>query len=253
MKVFISYRNTVNNGKFENYDLISDLIAEIKRMNPRCQCITVPPQAFPHGTLFSPYDIADFVYTTFILMDDCDKFYILDKDYFYEDGEMTSIWTEVECCIWSYYSRTGLFNRHKRKDDYYTIASNANDMFSFRRTNLIQLSEYQRFLLRRCVLDFDRTSRIDSSAPYLKKRRKLIVVCDQCKKCFLLSRKEIQKEGKGMYQCACGNIIDFHVEKEHIICSQDKHSHKNKTINIFDAIDLLYQDNLEYPEIQLKQ
>lgn len=252
MKVFVSYRNIVNNGRYENYELLSELIKVIEHEHPGCKCVTVHPDAFPHGTLFSPFDVADFVNTTFLLMDDCDKFYILDKDYFEEDGTLTSIWTEVEFCIWSYYSRTGVFNKNKRKDAYYTIASFSEDGFSFRHSNLIQLTKFQQFLLRRCSLDFDRTSRVNSAVPYLKKRRNLLVVCDQCKKCSWLSRKEAQKAGKGMHQCVCGNSMYFFVEKEHIICRQEKHSHKNKTVNIFEIIDMLFQKDLDYPEISFE-
>lgn len=249
LKVFISYRNTILNGKYVNYNLVSELAEEIQGQHLNYHCITVGAETLPRGTLFSPYDIAEFIYKTFLLIDDCDKFCILDKDYFYENGEMTSIWTEAECCIWSYYERKGFLNKHKNKDRYYIIASLADGGFQFRHAELLQLTDYQNFLLRRCALDFDRTSRVDYSVPYLKRGKKLIVVCDHCKECYLVEKQAIPKMEQQTYRCACGNIMDFQVEKKHFVCRQSMHSDEEKKINIFDAIALLYEKESKYTEI----
>lgn len=251
-KVFISYRNIKRNGTYENYQLLLKLKSALETQNYKCQFI--PPEKIPGGTIFSPYDIADFLQLTFTLMDDCDKFIILDQDYFYENGELTSIWTEAEYCIWSYYSRRKEFlNRYKTKDCFYTHAKPSNNEFLFYQSPLYDLSKAQRTLLRICSLDFDHTSLVNYSSPYRRTSKYLMTICTNCQKIYTVEAKKLKKMREASAVCSCGNVFQFGIDKGYYVCSQTASSALPKGISIFDALELLFEKRPVHELLELAE
>ncbi len=59
-KFFVSYRNTMTDGTYKNFDLLLQLVSELKSKNPLYEFSFLPPERIPRGTLFSPYDMAAF-------------------------------------------------------------------------------------------------------------------------------------------------------------------------------------------------
>lgn len=252
--IFISYRNTVVDGKYVNYRLLLTLTSILKEQYPTYEFIFLPPEMIRQGTLFSPYDIAKFIWETFMLLDSCDKFVILDKDYFNECGELTSIWTEAEYCIWCYYSRKrGMFNKDKSKDPYYTIARLSKDGFALSKSPLYNLSNWQRMLLKTCAIDFDGAAihGIRATMPYMKTMRNLLVVCENCKKIYIADTKDLDKVHGAEATCICGNSFKFWIENKRYICGQSLRSSTQKRINVFDALGLLFEKKSGYEELEL--
>ena len=254
-RIFISYRNTIVDGKSVNYKLLSPLTSVLKEQYPTYEFVFLPPEMIRHGTLFSPYDIAKFIWETFILIDSCDKFVILDKDYFNECGELTSIWTEAEYCIWCYYSRKkGMFNRDQSKDSYYTIAKVSEDGFILSKSPLYSLSNWQRMLLKTCAIDFDGAAihGIRATRSYMRTMRNLLVVCENCKKIYTADAKKLDILRGAEANCVCGNSLKFWMENKRWICDQSLRSSIPKRINVFDALGQLYEKEPGYEELGLK-
>lgn len=258
-KIFISYRNIKINDRYENYILLNKLVSVLKEENTSCEFLYLPPEMIPNGTLFSPYDIAEFIYKTFTLIDVCDKFIILDKDYFRENGELTSIWTEAEYCIWSYYGRTGFFNKYKTKDPFYTLAKPTETEFLFSQDPLYNLSKSQRTLLRTCALDFDHTAphTVQYSLPYMKTLKHIMVVCSNCQKVYTVDSKKLRKLCNAQAKCVCGNRLKFKEEymerKKYFVCLQELQSSEPKRINIFDALRLLFEKKSVYENLEIEE
>ncbi|MDE7298679.1 MAG: hypothetical protein K2N94_07595 [Lachnospiraceae bacterium] len=255
VKVFISYRNTIVDNTYKNYNLLQNLVSSLQEQNPSCEFLLLPPEVIPKGTLFSPYDIAEFIHKTFLLIDDCDKFIILDKDYFQENGNLTSIWTEAEFCIWSYYDRNMRFSRFKTKDPFYTIATPSETGFLFSQNPLYNLSKQQRGLLRICALDFDYSAPgAPYYRPYMKTMKNLIAVCGGCQRLYTVEAKELRKLHTAEAGCSCGNKLHFTIEKkekEYYVCSQTMQSTEPKRINIFEALRLLFEKKPVYEILEL--
>lgn len=249
--VFISYRNTIADGKYRNSQLLSQLSTCIQHDAPKYKQILLPPEVIPQGTLFSPYSLGDFIHQTFLLIDECDKFYILDKDYFTEDGNLTSIWTEAEFCIWSYYDRSRFLNKHRNKDPYYIMAHPIEGSFNYTHLPLIKLTSFQKTMLRRCALDFDTHGRIPMDLPYLKTAKRLILICNNCERKYLVNKKSVPNKGEGSYVCSCGNIFHLCVKKKYVVCQQEIASPTGKGINIFQAISLLFGQDQEFIKIDV--
>lgn len=250
---FVSYRNVITENRYENYYLLRNLVSALEKENPSYEFLFLPPEMIPKGTLFSPYDIAEFILETFRLIDTCDKFIILDKDYFRENGELTSIWTEAEYCIWSYYNRKGFFNKHKAKDAYFTIATPSEAGFALSQIPLYKLTKWQANLLRVCALDFDNSAPHTGqySLPYMKTLKHLIVMCANCQKVYTVDTKQLRKLHDAEAVCTCGNALKFTIEKKHYICEQTLQSAEPKRINIFDALAQLFEDKPVYEYLQL--
>ncbi len=252
-KVFISYRNTIIDGKYTNYQLLSRLAVCIQHDAPKYKQILLPPQVIPQGTLFSPYSLGEFIYRTFLLIDECDKFCILDKDYFTDSGEMTSIWTEAEFCIWSYYGRTGFLNKHKNKDPYYILAHPIEGGFNYTHSPLIELTGFQKTMLRRCALDFDTYLHFPMDLPYLKTAKHLMLICSNCDRKYLVNKKSIPPKGSGRYVCGCGNVFHLHVDGKYCVCHQELSTSSIKKINIFQAISLLFGQDQDFLKVDICQ
>lgn len=253
-RVFISYRNTIANGDYINSPLLSQLGECIRHDAPKYKQTLIPPQgAVPQGNLFSPYSLGEFIYQTFLMIDECNKFCILDRDYFTESGELTSIWTEAEYCIWSYYDRSWLLNKHKNKDPYYIVAHPIEGGFNYTHLPLIKLTDFQRTMLRRCALDFDRYSLVPMELPYLKTAKQLMMVCNNCDRKYLVNKKSVPKKDAGHYICECGNVFHLRTDGKYCVCHQEMASPAKKRINIFQAISLLFGQNQEFMKIDISQ
>lgn len=253
--VFISYRNTLDNEVYKNKELLFQLRTCIQHDAPKYKQIFLPPRVIPQGTLFSPYSLGDFIHQTFLLIDDCDKFCILDRDYFTETGELTSIWTEAEFFIWSYYDRSMFLSKHKNKDSYYTIAHPIEGGFNYTHLPLIKLTNFQRTMLRRCALDFDSQGRLPMDLPYLKTAKRLMLICNNCDRKYLVNKKSVPRKGEGSYVCSCGNVFHLcvkeEVEEEYVVCRQEIAPPLEKGISIFQAISLLFGADQDFIKIDV--
>jgi len=189
---FLSYRNVQNHGNYPNYELAGKL-ANWLIQNQKCdKLITVPPDAIPSGTLFTPYDVAGFLHLTFLYLDDVDHLIILDKDYFL-NGQPTSIWTHAEYLMWSYYGRDMFLGSHRRKDKFYTVATpdpKDSSIFYLSQQPLLTLDEFTRYLLGRASMDFNT---LGARSPYSRFAHQYLFLCNSCGTVNLISKKTIQK------------------------------------------------------------
>lgn len=252
-KVFISYRNTIVNGKPENWELVLQLAAELKGHDPGYEFTALPPELLPPGTLFSPYDIARFLWETFNMLDPCNDFILLNKDYFDANGGLTSIWVEAEYYMWSYYNRNMFLGKHNKKPPYYTVMTPSALGFEASQLPLYNLSEQQRMLLRTCSLDFDLTDRWSRiyNTPYRKTMKHLLVVCRNCQRIYMANRDLLKKLKNARSACICGNSFHFFTQEGRWVCSQDSQLAAAKRLDISDALSLLFEKKPAYEMLKL--
>ena len=253
---FVSYRNTIKDDSFENYEILCKSLPWLKAKWPGYDFKTVEPESLPKGTLFSPYDIADFIHTTFNeYIDKCDKFIIFNKDFFDENGNYTSFWTEAEVCIWSYYSRSKWYRIGRNKDAFYTVLTPNDSGFNVSEIPLIELTDGQRRQLRQCALDFDKQPlRPDYSLPYLKTAKNLIVTCNRCASRYMIDRGMVKKHNTYLSRCSdCGN--EFHISKDadYVVCKQLTASRQKEAVSIFEMLKLLFEKDPTYPLLALNR
>lgn len=256
---FVSYRNTIKDDTFVNYEILRKFLPKLKARWPEYEFITVEPESLPRGTLFSPYDIADFIHTTFNeYIDRCDKFIIFNKDFFDEEDNFTSFWTEAEVYIWSYYSRSKWYRVGRNKDAFYTILTPTDS--EFREFNvseipLIDLTDGQRLQLRQCALDFDKQPlRPDYSWPYLKSAKNLIVICNQCNHKHMVDKGIVKQDCTYLSRCSnCHNEFLFSKYRDYIVCSQPEAPTRNNVTSVFEMLELLFDKKPRYPLIELNE
>lgn len=59
---FLSYRNVLLHDRYVNYQLVNSLGNFLKENEQCTKYYRIPPESIPFGTLFSPYDVAKFLY-----------------------------------------------------------------------------------------------------------------------------------------------------------------------------------------------
>lgn len=254
---FLSYRNIIRDGEYVNFEILRKFVAAVKRQNPEYVFLTIEPEAIPRGTLFSSYDVAEFLNNTMNLIDKCTKFYILDNDYFNSEDNFSSIWTEAEAFVWSRYDRDMFLSAHKNKEKCFNIIHHENDEFHISTKKLLKLSEYQTRLLQVASLDFDKTRYPgipDYSWPYLKNSKIYFIVCDDCKSVYVTEKIENKKHinfQKTFFCLKCNNKLDLEFKDGYLICNQENHSGKINNLSIFDALELLFGNQNKYMVIKL--
>jgi hypothetical protein len=241
----------MTNGRFVNIELLNELLPAFVKSHGECEFVTVPPLAVPANTIFSPYQIAEFMQTTFMLMDNCTMFALLDKDYFDTNGDCTSIWTEAEIAIWSYYGRDMIFSKHRKKERRILAISSENGTYAEREMGLPILNRTQMNYLNICSTDFapHLPGRPDYSKEYRNKwAGYYIIICNRCKKVVRSNRQtkpisQINVEDLSIGQCTCGNKMLFSVAGEKVlrfVCDQQTSSLRPKPLNIFDILALFF-------------
>lgn len=251
--VFLSYRNIIQDGKYVNFEILKILASKLKEQNPGYIFETILPEAIPRGTLFSSYDVADFLNKTMTLMDQCHEFIILENDYFNSEGYFSSMWTEAEAYIWSRYDRDMFLSTHKNKEKFFNIVHYENGEFIISKMDLLKLSPYQNKLLQIAALDFDMSPRPgmpNYSSPYLKNSNFYFVVCDNCKSVFITEKIKNNKNFEKMFSCAnCNNRLQLEFKDGYLVCNQEKHTNIINTISIFDTLELLFGNKDKYPTL----
>jgi hypothetical protein len=221
--------------------------------NGECdKCIFIAPGSIPLETIFTPYDVAKFLYTTFIFLDESDRFIILSSDYFSGD-QFTSVWTEAEALMWSYYDRDMFLSAHHRKEKFYTIATpdSDNSRFNLSRKNLLNLDEATNALLVRAAMDF--APRIHQMPPSYSELSYLYVFsCNNCGANSLITKEVIKKsirESKIRY-CQCGNSFRFYKVREYFTAQQKQERNiKQQSIKVAFVLRLLFSDRSPFPII----
>jgi len=252
-KVFISYRNTIVDGMPENWNLVHQLEAELKSRDPTYEFTALPPEQLPSGTLFSPYDIAEFLCETFDMLDPCDDFILLNKDYFDENGIPTSIWVEAEYYMWSYYGRNMFLGKHNKKHPYYTVITPSATGFEASQLPLYSLSKQQRALLQICSLDFNLSDPWSRryNMPYRKAMKHLLVICGNCQRIYMADGDRLKKLKNAQSACTCGNSFHFFTQEGRWVCSQDSQLSADKRLDISDALRLLFEKKPVYEMLEL--
>lgn len=253
---FISYRNTIKDDIAVNFNKISEYHWWLEKKWPEYIFKIIPPELLPHGTLFSPYDIADFIHTTFYeYLDRCDKFIIFNVDYYKENSIYTSIWTEAEVCMWSYYSRSKWYRVGRNKDDFYTILTPCDNIFQVSKDPLIKLTKRQRLQLGQCALDFDKQPlRPDYAWPYLKTAKNLIVICNRCGSRYMLDKGIVKQDCTYLSRCSkCNNEFHFSKDRNYVVCSQPDAPNRNNVTSIFEMLELLFDKEPRYPLLELNE
>jgi hypothetical protein len=246
----------VKDGEYVNFEILKRLAAYLKEQNPGYIFETILPEAIPRGTLFSSYDVADFLNRTMVLMDKCNKFFILDNDYYNSAGYFSSIWTEAEAFIWSRYDRDMFLSTHRNKEKFFNIMHYENGEFSASRKELLKLASYQNRLLQIASLDFDKTPRPgmpNYSMPYLKNARIYFIVCDNCKSVFVTEKIKNNKheDFQKVFSCSdCENKLALEFKDGYLVCNQEKHSAAMNRMSIFDTLELLFGNENKYPVIK---
>lgn len=248
---FLSYRNIQNRDKYSNYELAGKLVDWLAQ-NGKChECITIPPEAIPSGTLFTPYSVARFLHLTFLYLDSADHFIILNKDYFL-DGEPTSIWTHAEYLMWSYYGRDWLSGRHRRKDSFYTVAtpdSRDSSIFRLSQKPLLALDEFTRYIL-------GRASMLNSpGAPifHAKFAHHYIFLCNSCGTSNLIEKKTIQKfirENRAGCCCECRNLFTLQQIGEYFVAKQQQPRTGKIQSDITYVLELMVESKSSFPIVK---
>lgn len=238
-KWFLSYRNIRDESNdYPNYELalrVVDLLEETKDCNT---CITIKPEAVPYGTLFSPYDIVRFLNVTFIYLDSKDHFVILNKDYF-EDDKFTSVWTQAECLIWSYYGRDMFLGQHNNKDKFFTLATpdiEDETTLSLSEKPLLELDEYTRYVISAASFHNTPNRRMYSKLAYL-----YFFTCEECEESSLISEETIKEYIENNKKCSCPNCnsrFTLSQEGEYFVAQPS-----DRTTDIISILDLLFAKN----------
>jgi hypothetical protein len=72
---FLSYRNIQANAQYPNYELARKLVNWLVQ-NRKCDgCTTVPPEAIPSGTLFTPLQRCEVSTSNVPILRSCRSFY----------------------------------------------------------------------------------------------------------------------------------------------------------------------------------
>ena len=254
---FLSYRNLLTKGEYLNFKILRMFVTVVKEQNPEYVFLTIEPESIPRGTLFSSYDVTEFLNKTMSLMDKCTEFYILDNDYFSSEDKFTSIWTEAEAYIWSRYDRKMFLSTHKNKENFFNIIHYENSNFTITNKKLLNLQAFQSRLLQIASLNFDRTKYPgvpDYSLPYLKKSNIYFIVCDNCKAVYITEKIKNRKQlnSQNTFVCPiCNNRFELEFKDGYLTCNQEKHSHHMYNLSIFDILAYLVDDNAKYPVIKL--
>jgi hypothetical protein len=248
---FLSYRNIPSQGKYPNYELAGKLVNYLVQ-NIKCDgCTTIPPEAIPPGTLFTPYDVARFLHLTFLYLDGVDHFIILDKDYF-SNGQTTSIWTHAEYLMWSYYDRDMFLGSHRRKDKFYTVATpdpRDSSIFHLSQQPLLALDEFTRYLLRRASTDFNSPG---SHTPYSKFAHQYLFLCNSCGTGNLIAKKTIQKiikENGTARCCECHTSFTLSKSGEYFVAGQTQPRTGNVQSDITFILELMVENKSPFPVI----
>ena len=251
--VFLSYRNIMRDGQYVNYEILKKLISQLSEKNPGYIFDKLAPEVIPRGSLFSSYDVADFLHKTMLILDDCNEFYILDNEYLNSEGYFSSIWTEAEAYIWGFYDRDMFLSPHKNKEKFYNFVHYENNEFIYSKKPLLKLTPYHINLLQIASSDFDKTKypgRPDYSSAYLKNSKIYFIVCDNCKKMYITEK--IKRKSKEYFQrtfiCPhCENRLVLNFNGKYLVCEQEKHSNMINELSIFDTLELLFGNKNKYP------
>lgn len=242
---FLSYRNINIGGNYPNYALVQNLAGDLEKKGYG-SFGTIPPEAIPPDSLFSAYSVAEFLSHTFTILDSIKHFVILDSYYFEANGELTSIWTEAECCLWSYYDRNMLLSPYRKMDKFFIIASPSptGNQFQYREHSLLELDDQARVLLKTASMDFQGGLHGGgrSMQQFYKKFSHLYVLtCYGCDKTTLIDATILGNRSKQQkpYMCKCGNQIHVKHQSNFYTAKQDA-KRKRKALSLFQIMALIY-------------